>query len=775
MARSNHLLNINEVFKAQASSIYDTFATEMGVASFRVPVYQRQYSWDKENIDRLYEDVFEGLRALGSDEDYLTFLGTIVLVDEHTEKEQSFDGHSLSVVDGQQRLTTLALMCCELHSALSNIDCLEGKSDPLSEALTEERKMLSNKLFSCAIGHGFSPGALEVYEYFPRIVRAESDIRSAVRHEAQYESPIADYLFRFCQRVTGTHGSEDDARVFGSDAEGFRERLEIISAWTTDIKDESTGEALFPRTEKLFCAHEYRRVLFPWLQQRTDRIRDVLATVRGGDGDELRPLITLVGFGNYLLQRVAITMVIARDERYAFDIFGSLNSTGEPLTAIETFKPSVIRSEATGRARYEDSPSRHAFDQIEDHVRSIISYEDQQRESAELVVLLSLYVSGERLGLGLSRQRRYLRSVYETRASGIEAKRRFVRALAELAEFRRRFWTKDVGRLSSQIRTAEDKEFGLMCVRLILDMRNSLAIPILCRYWVDSEKVGDESLFVNAAKAIAAFLVLRRGATGGTRGIDSDYRRVMSHGSATALNSTEGLCTGIEAMPAAVPDIPTLCAYLRGYLSLPRVGVSSKEDWLRRVAGSPLYRTAPVALCRFIVLAAAHNAVPDRERGFLLRKGRNNPEKDYMNLSTWGNADYSTIEHIAPQARTRGWSEDIYESPDLVNSLGNLTLLPEKLNSSIGGKPWEKKRLLYKAAAAPTQEEVDEWSDEARRSGLDFGKKTINMLRRGRCLPVLSSVAAAESWDAEVISARTRNIAALVWDQLAPWLDWRTD
>ena len=60
MAQPDHLLNIAEVFKAEAATVYDTFATEMGIASFRIPIYQRNYSWDPEKINRLFEDVTEG-------------------------------------------------------------------------------------------------------------------------------------------------------------------------------------------------------------------------------------------------------------------------------------------------------------------------------------------------------------------------------------------------------------------------------------------------------------------------------------------------------------------------------------------------------------------------------------------------------------------------------------------------------------------------------------------------------------------------------------------
>ncbi len=90
----------SDVFNAEASSVIDTFYMEAGVASFRIPSYQRQYSWDERNIRRLLEDIVDGTLALGKLKDNISFLGTILLVDDNKEKEITFNGRSLSIVDG---------------------------------------------------------------------------------------------------------------------------------------------------------------------------------------------------------------------------------------------------------------------------------------------------------------------------------------------------------------------------------------------------------------------------------------------------------------------------------------------------------------------------------------------------------------------------------------------------------------------------------------------------------------------------------------------------
>jgi len=62
---------------------------------YRVPEYQRPYSWDDENFQDLIEDLLDAEK----EQEY--FIGTVVL----HKKEGISD-----IVDGQQRLTTLMIL-----------------------------------------------------------------------------------------------------------------------------------------------------------------------------------------------------------------------------------------------------------------------------------------------------------------------------------------------------------------------------------------------------------------------------------------------------------------------------------------------------------------------------------------------------------------------------------------------------------------------------------------------------------------------------------------
>ena len=93
---------------------------------FYVPPYQRQYSWGKEEVDRMVEDLCIGLQAWPSDPDIVTFLGSIILI-----KDELFDqvepaikahlpGEVMVVIDGQQRLSTFSVLGVLLHDEVAS-------------------------------------------------------------------------------------------------------------------------------------------------------------------------------------------------------------------------------------------------------------------------------------------------------------------------------------------------------------------------------------------------------------------------------------------------------------------------------------------------------------------------------------------------------------------------------------------------------------------------------------------------------------------------------
>lgn len=99
-----------------------------------IPDFQRPYSWDRDQCDQLWEDFIDFYENQTSKDDKY-FLGNIVI---------NPAGEALSVIDGQQRLTTLLLLIKAFHSKAGTAvvldECLKIK-DPLTSELTKELRL----------------------------------------------------------------------------------------------------------------------------------------------------------------------------------------------------------------------------------------------------------------------------------------------------------------------------------------------------------------------------------------------------------------------------------------------------------------------------------------------------------------------------------------------------------------------------------------------------------------------------------------------------------
>lgn len=91
---------------AQKGNIYQIFN---GDKQFIIPVYQRYYSWDKEQCERLWNDIvnMQIQNKAGN------FVGSIVNI---AEKAMPTGVQKYMIIDGQQRMTTLTLMLIALRN-----------------------------------------------------------------------------------------------------------------------------------------------------------------------------------------------------------------------------------------------------------------------------------------------------------------------------------------------------------------------------------------------------------------------------------------------------------------------------------------------------------------------------------------------------------------------------------------------------------------------------------------------------------------------------------
>lgn len=760
------------LFEAKAESLSGTMNSHAGRVGFKIPEYQRTYDWKTENIKRLLENCLSGFdNCWRTQSPSYTFLGTIILVNEKQSKERVFDGTSLSVVDGQQRLTTLCLLCCALIEALIRHQHDIGSLNQANKNwLKEEIDFHMHTLFDCVIGrlpkrgHDFQ---------FPRIVRGV-DTRASNAKDAEYRSVVGTFLRDFGLFYAEQQREFEPKLGNGSEAQRLRANYDFIKEQIDlaldRVNDEDKDYTLdFERTGRTEFGQHCVRRLFEKLdftnQKAANKAIDQISNTPA-----VSALVRLIAFSSYVTSSVVLTRVETEDDNYAFDIFDALNTTGEPLTAIETLRPRIIQ--------FENRQKGFAGSDSEQHLFTLSKYLDQvytdtekrQKSTKELIVSFALYLEGSRLGQPLNAQRTYLRNGFDSFSNdlpGAEQRRQFVKSIADVAEFRYRYWYHGRPGTRASHSTHAPDELKL-CIALINDMNTSLALPLLARYWVlGREGKIPESEFLDAAKALTAFLVLRRTVTGGTAAIDSEFRRLM--GSQPATGGAP-LCAGSKRPNVLLPT-DTLKAELRKrYLNTP-CDMSDKRTWVDRGRSVPLARSSR-PLCRFLLLAGSHNARPDRKNpGLLTRDGvRRSEDLNYLSFAKWEDDLYATVEHVAPDSDPRGtWDPAIYED-NARHFLGNLILLPQKENAAIGNADWTKKKLYYRALTARTEPERDAALREAENSGLPFGKKTRDLLAANDRLGMLDSLNAVHTWNRSFIERRTKRLLSLAWDQIWRWL-----
>lgn len=111
------------------SAVSDIFSLNSGVV-YRIPKYQREYTWGIKDWEALFNDVTEN--------DFGYFLGSYICVNSG-----SINGTTLEVIDGQQRFTTIMLLLTALYEKLSVLK--EQMDEDEKTSLNNLRNRLANK------------------------------------------------------------------------------------------------------------------------------------------------------------------------------------------------------------------------------------------------------------------------------------------------------------------------------------------------------------------------------------------------------------------------------------------------------------------------------------------------------------------------------------------------------------------------------------------------------------------------------------------------------
>ena len=120
---------VQDTFEAKEVALGKLFDNDY---LFRMPLYQRPYSWTPEETEALLNDLLGAMEDEATAEPY--FLGSIVLIARPNSREHE-------VIDGQQRLTTLTMLFCVLRELTDD----EDKRNSLDDRIRERRDVFAGR------------------------------------------------------------------------------------------------------------------------------------------------------------------------------------------------------------------------------------------------------------------------------------------------------------------------------------------------------------------------------------------------------------------------------------------------------------------------------------------------------------------------------------------------------------------------------------------------------------------------------------------------------
>jgi uncharacterized protein with ParB-like and HNH nuclease domain len=112
-----------------------------GERQYIIPKFQRDYAWDKENWDDLFEDIL----SLKNGEEEEHYMGYLVL--------KKIDEIRSEVIDGQQRLVTLSILILAINAVLSDLenDLIENEGGSRKEYIAKTIENFSYRFLSAEL------------------------------------------------------------------------------------------------------------------------------------------------------------------------------------------------------------------------------------------------------------------------------------------------------------------------------------------------------------------------------------------------------------------------------------------------------------------------------------------------------------------------------------------------------------------------------------------------------------------------------------------------
>jgi uncharacterized protein with ParB-like and HNH nuclease domain len=776
-----------DIFKAEPQSVFDVLCDKKNTG-FYMPAYQRPYSWEETHIRDLFSDCENVFRNLLESPDAIIFLGSILSVDDSGATtifpiaKRQIPTHIKLIIDGQQRLSTLMLIILCLNERLRVLLPNLKKSietednDDALDTLESLREIVSQLIIDTSNFSIETTAEHAVYKYFPKIIRSQVDCWGKDEHKAVYESPISQLLITYQRHVIeqseGVTFKPLDLSLM-SDSDSTKRVVNNIKEIRKQLNCVQDGfEFKLPDGDV-----EEKLTINDFLDKETldlclDFPIDAALLSVAEKNKKIEQIVYIVAFTKFLLHRVCLTYVEVNNESYAFDMFEALNTTGEPLTAIETFVPKVIEyigiKRKDGELEENLKLSLVTLNSITDRFENIIKSKEKNDKTKALILAFVRAYQGKVKVTSLRDQRDAMLKSYEN--CSYENKDDYLNYLAVTSEFLFDHWQAEIPDVKKLV-VDKERDISNVCLRYLVDMKHDIVLSLLVQFILQDKKyenTGTEySSFEAALKAVTAFSVLWRAMSGGADGIDGVYKKLHEKGidgykayklSNGTLDSEQFSVDAIKTFfKKELADKIDSKGSLKDTVLDKWIDICSKQQMLTKSKSIKL-----------LVLAAFNN-LELKSTGF---ERVNKIDTQYMTPLMWeliSNKDRVKRVYSGSKEALRKWNNSDVSDPQVYNKLGNILVDARNSVSQKSQESWYD--LKQHMLEALNNESIKEINTILRNEGelSESARKNVSILMLEK---KYSEITWADNWDKTAIDERTEVLLMNAWLNLTQWLDW---
>jgi hypothetical protein len=696
------------------TTLEDIFTQNCG---YYIPNFQREYSWTKDPALKLIQDLEDSVRIKISDSNsHNFFLGSLILLRQTAATGVVIDNHRIAntvytVIDGQQRITTLSILAAILQDsiseAMSELELLPENND-LKDRVYGELGIRENKLKNWQCFNVPNPQA-NPHEK-PLIIRSldAANLRAVDQWTLNgtpreyYQSDIAIFLQHRIENVLASDICSDllpqrsQVRNVAEALLSYFRSPNLSFVFAQD--NPKVARKALERLQTILDEEDYWALYESYIGELS----------RQGQKSLFRGIYLLL-FCDVLMDRTLVVTLKPEDIALAYDMFQSINGTGVPLTTIEVIKPDLVQKFRNIYA----TNIQPKITAIENRLSSLASDPEKKAlKTAEVLCdVARAYHGNTDLTKIFSAQRGFLKKVIE------ESEDReclefldFIKNDLVYRSYFIRGSSGNVNQMRDQMRAHlvqlsvpfEDADLVTLIMLYLNASNHMYAHRVLSVFYSrlasidplneDADQARTE--FVRVAKSCAAFFTLWTG-LGQQRHPDAVYK---------------SLFTGVENITLKKEGGNQQASFVnRVFLdALDKISVTSlsrpfnKENWKSALIVNPIYNKKK-AVSKFLLLLAHHDSQPEfgPDLAGRLRSGPNHCAP-YLTTDGWLREPNQQIEHIAVQNPDQDPSlahlidQNIYEQDPLaIHRIGNLTFLSGRANPAIGKAPWPTKLFFY--------------------------------------------------------------------------------